>query len=117
MHIVHYRNVAEALISKGLGTVVRYRQNDDQRSSHYDELLAAETKASKAMKGVFAKKDIPQHRVNDISADSTRARQFLSSLQRSGRVEAIVEFVTSGSRLKLYIPKETCLITFLLAGM
>nr|QBI71270.1 ebna2 binding protein P100 [Embidopsocus sp. AB-2019] len=110
-------NVAEALISKGLGTVVRYRQNDDQRSSHYDELLAAETKAAKANKGVFAKKNIPQHRVNDISGDSNRAKQFLSSLQRSGKIEAVVEFVTSGSRLRLYIPKETCLITFLLAGI
>lgn len=104
------------MISKGLGTVVRYRQNDDQRSSHYDELLAAETKASKSNKGIFSKKDIPQHRVNDVSADPTRARQFLSSLQRSGKIEAVVEFVTSGSRLRLYIPKETCLITFLLAG-
>ncbi|KAK6629054.1 hypothetical protein RUM43_002871 [Polyplax serrata] len=110
-------NIAEALISKGLGTVVRYRQNDDQRSSRYDDLLAAEAKASKASKGVFAKKDIPQHRVNDLSADPTRAKQFLSSLQRSGRIEAVVEFVTSGSRLRLYIPKETCLITFLLAGI
>nr|QBI71278.1 ebna2 binding protein P100 [Liposcelis bostrychophila] len=110
-------NVAEAMISKGLGTVVRYRQNDDQRSSHYDELLAAETKASKSNKGIFSKKDIPQHRVNDVSADPTRARQFLSSLQRSGKIEAVVEFVTSGSRLRLYIPKETCLITFLLAGI
>ncbi|EEB10167.1 nuclease domain-containing protein, putative [Pediculus humanus corporis] len=76
-------NVAEALISKGFGTVVRYRQNDDQRSSRYDDLLAAEAKASKASRGVFAKKDIPQHRVNDLSADPARAKQFLSSLQRS----------------------------------
>ncbi|KAJ8783027.1 hypothetical protein J1605_009635 [Eschrichtius robustus] len=36
------RNIAEALVSKGLATVIRYRQDDDQRSSHYDELLAAE---------------------------------------------------------------------------
>ena len=105
------------MISKGFGTVVRYRQNDDQRSSRYDDLLAAEAKASKASRGVFAKKDIPQHRVNDLSADPARAKQFLSSLQRSGKIEAIVEFVTSGSRLRLYIPKETCLITFLLAGL
>lgn len=27
-----------------------------------------------------------------------------------------MEYVFSGSRLKLYLPKETCLITFLLAG-
>ncbi|TMS02706.1 Staphylococcal nuclease domain-containing protein 1 [Larimichthys crocea] len=28
-------NIAEALVSKGLATVIRYRQDDDQRSSHY----------------------------------------------------------------------------------
>ncbi|RXM30691.1 Tudor domain-containing protein 11 [Acipenser ruthenus] len=39
-------NIAEALVSKGLATVIRYRQDDDQRSSHYDELLAAEARSS-----------------------------------------------------------------------
>lgn len=34
----------------------------------------------------------------------------------SFRSEAVVEYVFGGSRLKLYLPKETCLITFLLAG-
>lgn len=29
----------------------------------------------------------------------------------------MVEFVASGSRLRLYIAKETCLVTFLLAGI
>lgn len=59
-------NVAEALVSKGLATVVRYRQDDDQRSSHYDELLTAENKAQKSQKGIHAKKDIPIHRVAEI---------------------------------------------------
>ena len=29
----------------------------------------------------------------------------------------MVEFVASGSRFRLYIPRETCVITFLLAGI
>nr|CAD7459291.1 unnamed protein product [Timema tahoe] len=60
-------NVAEAMVSKGLATVVRYRQDDDQRSSHYDELLAAEMKAAKSGSGVHSKKNIPNHRVADVS--------------------------------------------------
>lgn len=48
--------------------------------------------------------------------DTQKAKQFLPFLQRAGRSEAVVEYVFSGSRLKLYMPKETCLITFLLAG-
>jgi len=35
-------NIAEALVSKGLVKVVRHRQDDDSRSAHYDDLLAAE---------------------------------------------------------------------------
>uniref|UniRef100_A0A9J8BVZ6 Staphylococcal nuclease domain-containing protein n=1 Tax=Cyprinus carpio carpio TaxID=630221 RepID=A0A9J8BVZ6_CYPCA len=60
-------NIAEALVSKGLATVIRYRQDDDQRSSHYDELLAAEARAIKNGKGLHSKKEVPIHRVADIS--------------------------------------------------
>lgn len=110
-------NTAEALVSKGLATAIRYRQDDDQRSSHYDELLAAEARAIKNGKGLHSKKEVPIHRVADISGDTQKAKQFLPFLQRAGRSEAVVEYVFSGSRLKLYLPKETCLITFLLAGI
>ena len=49
--------------------------------------------------------------------DVPKAKQFLPFLQRAGKTEALVEFVASGSRLRLYIPKETCLITLLLSGI
>jgi staphylococcal nuclease domain-containing protein 1 len=110
-------NVAEALVSKGLATVVRYRQDDDQRSSCYDDLLKAEDRAEKKAVGVHSKKDFPVIRVADISGDVSKAKQFLPFLQRAGKAEALVEFVASGSRLRLYIPKETCLITLLLSGI
>ena len=51
-----YSNVAEALVARGLATVVRYRQDDDQRSSHYDELLAAEARAQKKLSGLHSNK-------------------------------------------------------------
>lgn len=113
-------NVAEALVSKGLATVIRYRQDDDQRSSKYDDLLAAEAQAVKQQKGVHAKKDVPTHRINDLTTapDSSRIKhQYLPSWQRALRTEAQVEFVASGSRFRLFIPKESCLVTFLLAGI
>ena len=37
--------MAEALVQRGLATVVSYRQDDDQRALHYGDLLAAEAKA------------------------------------------------------------------------
>lgn len=111
------QNIAEALVSKGYCTVVRYRQDDDQRSSHYDELLAAESKAEKKGLGLHSKKAPSALKVSDVSGDSAKAKQFLPFLQRAGRLEALVEFVASGSRVRVYIPRETCLITFLLSGI
>lgn len=110
-------NVGEALVGKGLAKVIRYRQDDDQRSSHYDELLAAEARAEKKQVGLHSKKEPPIHRVADVSGDIPKSKQFLPFLQRAGRSEALVEFVASGSRLRLYIPRETCLVTFLLSGI
>lgn len=74
----------------------------------------------KQLKGVHAKKDVPTHRINDltIAPDSARIKhQYLPSWQRALRTEALVEFVASGSRFRLFIPKESCLVTFLLAGI
>lgn len=109
--------MAEALVTKSLATVVRYRNNNDQRSSHYDKLLEAELKAQKTSTGVHAKKDIPTHRIQDTSGDPAKARKFFPFLKRAQKTEAIVEFIASGSRMRLYIPKESVLVTFLLAGV
>ncbi|KAG5893662.1 hypothetical protein JTB14_028816 [Gonioctena quinquepunctata] len=109
------KNIAESLVFKGLATVVKYRADDDQRSSKYDSLLAAENKAVKDQVGVHSKKEAPPLRVTEI--DSGRAKLELSSFQRAQRIEAIVEFVASGSRLRLYLPKSNSLCTFLLGGI
>lgn len=110
-------NIAEAMVHKGLATVVRYRQNDDQRSSHYNELREAEEKADKSQNGLHAKKDVPLQRIRDVSNDAAGAKSHLQALKRAREIKAVVEFVASGSRLKLFIPKEYCLVTFLLAGV
>lgn len=49
--------------------------------------------------------------------DPTKAKAFYPFLSRVGKTDAVVEYVNWGSRIRLYIPKETCLITFLLAGI
>lgn len=141
-YFVLHRNIAELLVGKGLATVVRYRQDDDQRSSRYDELLNAEASAIKGNKGVHqdksSKKDatapttkkeapalsnkkestIATVRINDLTVDHSRIKQqYLPSWQRALRTEAIVEFIASGSRFRLFLPKDSVLVTFLLAGI
>ena len=52
-----------------------------------------------------------------MSGDVNKSKQFLPFLQRAGKMQAVVEFVASGSRFRVYIPRETCVITFLLSGI
>lgn len=108
------QNLAEALISRGLAVRIRHRQDDDNRSSQYDALITAEQKAQKAEKGSFSKNLPPTVRVSEL--DGTKARASFAFL-KGKRLDATVDFVFSGSRLKLFIPKETCLITFLIGGI
>jgi len=61
-------------VSKGLATVVRYRQGDDQRSSCYDDLLKAEDRAEKKAVGLHSKKETPIVRVADISGVRHRCK-------------------------------------------
>lgn len=55
------------MVSKGYATVIKYRADDDQRSSHYDDLLSAENKALKSQKGIHGKKDHATVRVHEIN--------------------------------------------------
>ncbi|KAF5189090.1 Staphylococcal nuclease domain-containing protein [Thalictrum thalictroides] len=110
-------NVAELVVSRGLGTVIRHR-DFEERSNYYDVLLAAESRAISGKKGIHSAKDPPAvHITNLLTASAKQANKFLPSLQRSRRLPATVEYVLSGHRFKLLIPKETCNIAFSLSGV
>ena len=85
--------------------------------TRYDELLQAEEKAKKTGKGLHDKKNTPTHRVSDMTGKLEKCKQFLPFLKRAGRMQGLVEYVASGSRFRVYIPRETCIITFLLGGI
>ncbi|KAK4755127.1 hypothetical protein SAY87_008884 [Trapa incisa] len=110
-------NVAELLLARGFVTAVRHR-DFDERSKYYDALLAAESRAVSGRKGQHSAKDPPVMHIQDlVTASSKKARDFLPFLQRSRRTPAIVEYVFSGHRFKLMIPKETCSVAFSLSGV
>ncbi|CAN6270347.1 unnamed protein product [Urochloa humidicola] len=106
-------NVAELLLSRGFVDITRHRDYEE-RSHHYDALLAAYSRAEKAKKGYHAKKDdYPVCHMNDLTmVPAKKARDFLHLLQRNKRHSAIVEYVFSGHRFKLTIPNETSTIAF-----
>ena len=67
--------------------------------------------------GIHSKKHPPITRVTDTSSDIQKSKQFLPFYIRSGRIEGIIEFISSGSRFRIYIPGDKLLITLLLSGI
>ncbi|KAL8497345.1 hypothetical protein ACS0TY_020872 [Phlomoides rotata] len=110
-------NIAELLVARGYATVVRHR-DFEERSNYYDALLSAESRAISGKKGMHSAKDPPVRHVTDLlTANAKKARDFLPFLQRNRRMSAVVEYVLSGHRFKIDIPKATCSIAFSLSGV
>lgn len=111
-------NIAELLLVRGLATTVRHR-GDEERSAFFESLVNAEEVGKRGKKGLHSAKEAPVTRVNDLSVpgSSAKARQPLPFLQRAGKVSGVCEFVMSGSRLKVYVPKQSVSIAFSPSGV
>lgn len=110
-------NLAVELVGAGLAEVVRHRP-DEAKSEYYDDLLTAESKSQTQKKGLHSGKEAPpEQRFTDLSTDANKAKQYLPFLKREKTTRAIVEYVYSGSRVKLFIPKENCMVNFFVAGI
>ena len=110
-------DAGELLLIRGLAACVKHR-GEEERSSRYDDLLAAERRAVASKKGLQnPNKEAPTHHLNDIAGNAAKARQFLPFLQRAGRCHGVVEYVVAGHRFKLVVPKEGAMISFALAGV
>ncbi|TFK20773.1 transcription factor [Coprinopsis marcescibilis] len=114
----HGANVAEQIVEKGLSSVVRHKRDDENRSPDYDKLIAAEQAAATELRGIHSGKELPAPKAPlNISETSTRATQFLNNFKRTGRLPAIVDYVASGSRFKILLPKDNQVLTLVLGGI
>lgn len=111
------KNVALLLVENGYASVVRHRQTDDDRSPIWDALAAAEEVARKEQKGMYAPKAPQSGKMVEASETLQKAKTYLSFLQRQKRIPAVVDFVASGSRFKVIIPRENARLTFVLSGI
>ncbi|KIJ39936.1 hypothetical protein M422DRAFT_75809 [Sphaerobolus stellatus SS14] len=110
-------NIAEVMIEKGFASVVRHRRDDEDRSSDYDKLMVAEQTAIAEARGIHSNKEVSLPRIGNASESYVKANQFLSGFKRLGRIPAVVQAVTAGSRFKLLLPKENQILTLVLAGI
>ena len=59
-------NVAELVVSRGFGTVIRHR-DFEERSNYYDALLAAESRAATSRKGIHSAKEPAVMHIKDLT--------------------------------------------------
>ncbi|KAJ2700980.1 hypothetical protein FB645_004798 [Coemansia sp. IMI 203386] len=110
-------DIGERLVRTGLCTVLRHRNDDLMRSSNYDGLLIAGSRAQETKAGVHSGKPKAASKPVNASENAARARSFITHMQRSGRVPCIVDHVLSGARLRLIVPKDNTRLTFVLSGI
>ncbi|EPS37508.1 hypothetical protein H072_8785 [Dactylellina haptotyla CBS 200.50] len=115
--MLNNKNVALELIENGLATVVHHRRDDEDRSPIWDTLKAAEGTAIEEQKGMHNPKAPATKPIVDASESEQKAKAHLSYLSRQKRTPAVVDFIASGSRFKLLIPKENVRLTFVLSGI
>ncbi|GAM85623.1 hypothetical protein ANO11243_036300 [Dothideomycetidae sp. 11243] len=110
-------NVGLLLVENGFASVIRHRMDDTDRSPIYDELLAAEETAKTEGRGMWNPKSPKKIEYVDYSASMDQAKRQLTLFSRQKRVPAVVDFVKSGSRFTLLVPRENAKLTFVLSGI
>ncbi|KAL8676648.1 MAG: hypothetical protein Q9186_006847 [Xanthomendoza sp. 1 TL-2023] len=108
-------NVALILVEAGYASVIRHRKDDTDRSPYYDDLLAAEEAAQSEQKGMWSSKAPAAKAYQDYSDSLQKAKIQSSVLQRQKRVPAVVDYVKSGSRFTVLIPRENAKLTFVIS--
>ena len=110
-------NVGLSLVEAGYASVIRHRMDDDDRSPDYDALLAAEADAQKDGRGMWSPKPPKAKQIVDYSENVQKAKLEVGVLQRSKRIPAVVDFVKSGSRFTVLVPRENAKLTLVLSGI
>lgn len=111
------KNVALMLVENGYASVIRHRMDDPDRSPIYDELLAAEEAAQAEQKGMWSGKPAKAQAYVDYSESLEKAKRQLTLLSRQKKVPAVVDFVKSGSRFTVLVPRDNAKLTFVLGGI
>lgn len=114
------RNAGLVQVQEGLASVMKHG-GSDERSASYELLLEAEEEARGKKKGLHAPSETARSApsLTDLTKPDARerAKRYVSTFQRHGRVRGVVQFIPNGTRFKLLVPKENCIISFACVGM
>ena len=114
------KDVALPMISDGLLQVTRHR-GDENRAENYEEYLEREKGAVEEKRGMHKTEPSLNNsiRVNNLTGldAKKRSRDVLAGLQRNGPHEGIIEYVSNAARFRVYLPKQSMLITLALRAL
>jgi len=110
------KNLGLGLVENGLATVLT--ATGDNRAPIYDSLLLAQDRAQKAHLGLHGPKKNAKRGFNDVTSNKrvAQAKGLLNSLQGK-ELDGVVEYVISGNRFKVALPKENATIIVVLDGV
>lgn len=89
----------------------------EENSKFYEELVEAEKKASTAKVGLFSKKTAKIYKFVDVSMNAKQAKTVENVLVNQGTLEGMVDFVFSGSRLKLRLDRQNVIVALCIQGI
>ena len=93
-------NLSVKIISNGFAKA-NLSKFAEENSKFFEELVSAEKKASAAKTGLFSKKTANIYKFVDVSMNPKAAKTVENILVNQGVLEGMVDFVFSGSRLKI----------------
>ncbi|POS84544.1 hypothetical protein EPUL_004324 [Erysiphe pulchra] len=111
------KNIGLIMVQEGWGSVIRHRRDDTDRAPNYDELLAAQEKAKEEKKGIWSGSPAKAKQFVDVSETLQKAKFQVGALQRQKKIPAVVDYVKSGSRFVILIPRENIKLNLVLGGI
>lgn len=111
------KNIGLMIVQEGWCSVIRHKRDDPDRAPNYDELLAAQEKAKEEKKGMWSGKAPSAKTYADASVSVQKAKIHAATLKNKGKMPAIIDFVKSGSRFTVLVPRENLKLNFVLGGI
>ncbi|KHJ31295.1 putative transcription factor [Erysiphe necator] len=111
------KNIGLIMVQEGWASVIRHRRDDTDRAPNYDELLTAQEKAKEDKKGMWSGSSSKAKQFVDVSETLQKAKFQIAALQRQKKIPAVVDYVKSGSRFVILIPRENIKLNLVLCGI
>jgi staphylococcal nuclease domain-containing protein 1 len=112
------KNVCIESLEKGF-LRLNLGRDDENAGPYVEDLIAAESKAKTAKKGIHSAKEAPIHQFTDLISNIQRAKAFENMMMKRHEktLKGMVEYCFSGMKFKIRVDSESSSIAFGLNGI